>query len=79
MHPLIPSHPFSYRAVEVVKLLFNFRFYIRLQVTRTSLNNLRIYTGGWHVYRLKMYIMIQVNNPIKPSHSSSVLSLTSVC
>ena len=30
------------RAVEVAQLFFNFRFYIRLQVTRTSLNYLHL-------------------------------------
>ena len=33
-----------HRAMEVVELFFNFRFYIRLKVPRTSLNHLHIAT-----------------------------------
>ena len=42
-----------HRAMEVVELFFNLRFYIRLKVPRTSLNHLHIAT-----YRVIMLFII---------------------
>ena len=48
-------HSHNHRAMEVVELFFNFRFYIRLKVLRTSLNHLHIATYRWICFLLQSF------------------------